>query len=76
MRRQLTIAMTGLLVTLTVAAAPAMGRTVTGQSRIVWHDCPQYSDEALRFIMPTELIPHFRSMWQRTQCGRVSRGFR
>jgi len=76
MRRQLTIAMAGLLVILTVASAPAMGttpgRTTTGQSRIVWHDCPQYSDEALRFLMPPELIPQFRQVWQRTQCGKVS----
>src|SRR5918998_573395 len=75
MRRHLTIAMAGLLVALTgatAAAAPATGTTAGGQSPIAWHDCPQYSDEALRFLLPEELSPEFRRLWQRMRCAKAS----
>jgi len=39
--------------------------------RVGWHECPQYSDDALRFMMPAELIPEFRRLMQRMQCGKV-----
>lgn len=73
MRRHLTIAMAGLLVALTgTAAAAAPATTANEQSRIAWHDCQQFSDEALRFLMPEELIPDFRRLWQRMRCAKVS----
>jgi pimeloyl-ACP methyl ester carboxylesterase len=68
--------MAGLLAALTgTTAAAAPGTTATGnpgQSRIAWHDCPQYSDEALRFLLPPERIAEFRRLWSRMRCAKVS----
>ncbi|WP_211588641.1 alpha/beta fold hydrolase [Allorhizocola rhizosphaerae] len=50
-------------------AAPSSPAPLAAAIR--WHDCPQYSDEVLRFMFPTDRIPAFRELWARTECGTI-----
>ncbi|MFC4909680.1 alpha/beta fold hydrolase [Actinomadura gamaensis] len=40
-------------------------------SAISWHACPQYSDAALKAMMPPAQIPEFKQLWARTECGTL-----
>ncbi|MGW0804845.1 alpha/beta fold hydrolase [Nonomuraea sp. NPDC002799] len=40
---------------------------------ITWHDCPEYSDDVLRSLgLGDADLPAFRSLYERTECGRLS----
>ncbi|MCP2342400.1 alpha/beta fold hydrolase [Actinomadura rupiterrae] len=59
---------TALMPVAAIAAAPAPGQA----SKVAWQPCRQFSDAALKAMMPPEQIPEFKKLWARTECGTLS----
>jgi pimeloyl-ACP methyl ester carboxylesterase len=61
----------GLGLAAPVAAAPA---SAAGRppATVDWKPCPTYSDEALRAMVPPDLLERFKGLLARLECGTVS----
>jgi pimeloyl-ACP methyl ester carboxylesterase len=61
----------------TLAAQPTLASPVaadrkSGVNPVKWKPCPTYSDEVLEAMLPAPLIPKFKALWARTDCGTVT----
>lgn len=64
----------------TLAAQPTLASPVGAELKpaagtagaVKWKACPTYSDEVLEAMMPPDLIPKFKQLWARADCGTVT----
>ena len=72
LRAALAVIVAGLGLPALVAGTPAAAAANKPRSTIAWKPCPAYSDEALRVMVPPELLDRFKKLLGRLECGTVS----
>jgi len=72
LRAALAVIVAGLGLPALVAGTPAAAAANKPRSTIAWKPCPTYSDEALRAMVPPELLDRFKKLLARLECGTVS----